>query len=697
MKHFGITLTLIATLMLTACNNHNNPFLSEWDTPYGLPPFDQIEEDDYLPAIREGIAQQQAEIAAIVADTAAPTFANTIEAYEKSGSLLTRVVGVLFNIVETDGNDHLNAIVEEALPLISENSDNIFMNADLYKRVATIYAQKDSLQLTPEQATVLENMHRNFVRNGIALDADSQARLREINKQLSALEQKFGTNLLAENNAFQLLLDETDLAGLPEAVRTAAAEAATEAGHDGKYLITLHAPSRIPFLQYSQRRDLREQVYKAYINRGNNGNENDNNKIVLDIMRLRIEKAQLLGFDTPADFILEETMAKNAKAVDKFLGEIFEAANNCAKAERAELQALIDRDHGGFKLEAWDWDYYTELLRREKYALNEDEIKPYFQMERVREGAFACAHKLYGLNFEKLDSVPVYHPDVEAFKVTDADGSLIGLFYTDYYPRASKRGGAWMNDFRSQQNIDGNMVRPVVVNVGNFTKPTANTPSLLTIDEVETLFHEFGHALHSLLSQCHYPSVSGTNVPRDFVEMMSQINENWAFQPEVLAMYAHHYQTGEVIPDSLVEKINRSSKFNQGFATTELTAAAILDMKWHELTSIDDIDTQTFERVVMGEIGLIPEIAPRYTTTNFNHVFNNGYCAGYYSYLWAEVLDKDAFELFRQNGIFDEATARSFRTNCLEKGGSEDPMLLFTRFRGTQPNPDAMLRGRGLK
>lgn len=686
-----------ASLMLVACNHRENPFLTKWNTPYGLPPFDQIEDDDYLPAIREGVAQQQAEIDAIVADTAAPTFENTIVAYEKSGKLLAKVTGVLFNVVETDGNDRLNAIVEEALPIITEHNDNIFMNAGLYKRVAAIYNAKEALDLTPEQLTVLDNMHRHFVRNGIELDADKQARLREINKQLSGLEQKFGTNLLAENNAFQLVLEENDLAGLPEAVRTAAAEAATAAGHDGKYLITLHAPSRIPFLQYSERRDLREKVYKAYINRGNNGNENDNNQIVLDIMRLRIEKAKMLGFGTPADFILDETMAKTPAAVDKFLGEIFEAANNKAKAERTELQKLIDRDHGGFKLEAWDWDFYTERLRREKYALNEDEIKPYFQMENVREGVFACAHKLYGLNFEKLDTAPVYNPDVETFKVTDADGSLIGLFYTDYYPRASKRGGAWMNDFRSQQNIDGEMVRPIVVNVGNFTKPTANTPSLLTLDEVETLFHEFGHALHSLLSQCHYPSVSGTNVPRDFVEMMSQINENWAFEPEVLAMYARHYQTGEIIPDTLVEKINRALLFNQGFATTELTAAAILDMRWHELTDIDNINVQEFEQEKMHEIGLIPEIAPRYTTTNFNHVFNNGYSAGYYSYLWAEVLDKDAFELFRQNGIFDAGTARSFRANCLEKGGSEDPMTLFVRFRGAQPTPEAMLRGRGLK
>ena len=693
-----ITTFLIASLMLTACCNHNeNPFLAEWDTPYGLPPFDQIEEAHYLPAIREGIAQHDAEIAAIVADTAAPTFDNTIAAYEKSGKLLAKVTGVLFNLVETDGNDNLTAIMEEALPLITEHSDNIFMNPDLYKRVAAIYAQKETLDLTAEQQTVLENMNRAFVRNGIALDADKQNRLREINKQLSSLEQKFGNNLLAENNAFRLVLDEQDLDGLPQAVRTAAAEAAAAANLDGKYLITLHAPSRIPFLQYSARRDLREKVYKAYINRGNNGNENDNNQIILDIMRLRIEKANMLGFDTPANFILDETMAKTSATVDTFLDEIFAAANNKAKAERAELQKLIDRTDGGFTLEAWDWDYYTEKLRQEKYALDESEIKPYFQMENVRAGVFALAHKLYGLEFEKLDSVPVYHPDVEAFKITDADGSLIGLFYTDYYPRASKRGGAWMNDFRSQSNIDGQMIRPIVVNVGNFTKPTADTPSLLTLDEVETLFHEFGHALHSLLSQCHYPSVAGTNVPRDFVEMMSQINENWAFEPEVLALYAKHYQTGEIIPDTLVEKIRNALNFNQGFMTTELTAAAILDMRWHELTTIDGIDVQQFEKDEMAKIGLIPEIAPRYRSTNFNHVFNNGYSAGYYSYLWAEVLDKDAFEVFREKGLFDQATAASFRRNCLEKGGSEDPMTLFVRFRGAQPNPDAMLKGRGLK
>lgn len=691
-------LLLTTVIMMTACcKKTENPFFIEWKTPYGLPPFEQIKEQDYLPAIEEGIKQQETEIAAIVNNKDLPTFENTIAAYDRSGALLSKVIGVLFNLSESDANDNLNAIVEEALPLLSEHSDNIFMNADFYKRVAYIYNKKDSLNLTTEQTMLLEKMNRNFVRNGINLEPKKQERLREINKQLSALEQKFGNNLLAENNAFQLILDEEDLIGLPEAVRTAAAEAATAAGYEGKWLFGLQSPSRIPFLQYSARRDLREKLYTAYINRGNNGNENDNNQVVLDIMKLRIEKANILGFDTPANFILDETMAKNSATVNEFLAKIFEPAVEKAKQERAELQKLIDRENGGFQLQAWDWDFYTEKLRQEKYALNEDEIKPYFQMENVRTGVFTVAKKLYGLNFEKLENVPTYHPDVEAFKITDANNQLVGLFYTDYYPRASKRGGAWMSNFRDQKILNGEQIRPIVVNVGNFTKPTAETPSLLTLDEVETMFHEFGHALHGLLSQCNYVTLSGTNVARDFVELPSQILENWAFEPEVLQLYAKHYQTGEVIPDELVQKIQNAINFNQGFMTTELVAASILDMNWHDLKSIEGIDVQQFEKQKMNELGLIPEIAPRYCTTNFNHIFNSGYSAGYYSYLWAEVLDKDAFDLFKEKGIFDAATALSFKENILEKGGSDEPMKLYKQFRGAEPNPDAMLKGRGLK
>ncbi len=691
-------LFLTTVIMITACcKKIENPFFVEWDTPYGLPPFEQIEEKHFLPAIEEGIKQQQAEVSAIINSLEAPTFENTIEAYDHSGALLSKVIGVLFNLSESDSNDSINAIVEKALPLLSEHNDNIFMNTNFYKRVAAVYNKKEQLNLTIEQTMLLEKMNRSFVRNGIALDTDKQARLREINKQISALEQKFGNNLLAENNGFQLILNEEDLIGLPEAVRTAAAEAATAAGYEGKWLFGLQNPSRIPFLQYSCRRDLREKMYTAYVNRGNNGNDNDNNQIVLDIMKLRIEKANILGFDTPSNFILNETMAKNSKTVNEFLAKIFEPAVAKAKEERAELQKLIDNENGGFQLQAWDWDFYTEKLRQEKYALNEDEIKPYFQMENVRAGVFAVANKLFGLKFEKLEKMPIYHSDVEVFKITDSNDSLIGLFYTDYYPRASKRGGAWMSNFRDQRIVNGKQIRPIVVNVGNFTKPTSETPSLLTLDEVETMFHEFGHALHGLLSQCNYVSLSGTNVARDFVELPSQILENWAFEPEVLQLYAKHYKTGEVIPNELVEKIQNAINFNQGFMTTELVAASILDMNWHDLKSVEGVDVQQFEKQKMTELGLIPEIAPRYCTTNFNHIFNSGYSAGYYSYLWAEVLDKDAFDLFKEKGIFDAQTAKSFRQNILEKGGSDEPMKLYKQFRGAEPNPEAMLKGRGLK
>jgi peptidyl-dipeptidase Dcp len=691
-------LFLTTVIMITACcKKIENPFFVEWDTPYGLPPFEQIEEKHFLPAIEEGIKQQQAEVSAIINSLEAPTFENTIEAYDHSGALLSKVIGVLFNLSESDSNDSINAIVEKALPLLSEHNDNIFMNTNFYKRVAAVYNKKEQLNLTIEQTMLLEKMNRSFVRNGIALDTDKQARLREINKQISALEQKFGNNLLAENNGFQLILNEEDLIGLPEAVRTAAAEAATAAGYEGKWLFGLQSPSRIPFLQYSCRRDLREKMYTAYVNRGNNGNDNDNNQIVLDIMKLRIEKANILGFDTPSNFILNETMAKNSKTVNEFLAKIFEPAVAKAKEERAELQKLIDNENGGFQLQAWDWDFYTEKLRQEKYALNEDEIKPYFQMENVRAGVFAVANKLFGLKFEKLEKMPIYHSDVEVFKITDSNDSLIGLFYTDYYPRASKRGGAWMSNFRDQRIVNGKQIRPIVVNVGNFTKPTSETPSLLTLDEVETMFHEFGHALHGLLSQCNYVSLSGTNVARDFVELPSQILENWAFEPEVLQLYAKHYKTGDVIPNELVEKIQNAINFNQGFMTTELVAASILDMNWHDLKSVEGVDVQQFEKQKMTELGLIPEIAPRYCTTNFNHIFNSGYSAGYYSYLWAEVLDKDAFDLFKEKGIFDAQTAKSFRQNILEKGGSDEPMKLYKQFRGAEPNPEAMLKGRGLK
>ncbi len=689
--------------MMCACGNKQNseeaqnPFLTEWETPYGIPPFEQIKPSDYLPAFQEGIRQQQAEIQAIIDNPEAPTFDNTIGALDRSGMLLSKVAGVFFNITESDGSDELNAVMEQVLPIISEHSDNIYMNPELFHRVEAVYNGKDTLNLTVEQTTLLDKIYRTFVRNGIALPADKQAQLREINKQISALQQKFGNNLLAETNAYRLVIDkEEDLAGLPEAVRTAAAEAAKAAGLEGKWLFGLQAPSYFPFMQYSERRDLREQMFRAYSNRGNNNNGNDNKAVVLELIKLRIQKANLLGYKTPAAFILDDTMAKTPKAVNSFLSDIFKAANNKAKQEVVELQAMADKEGATFKIEPWDWFYYADKLRAEKYALNEDVIKPYFQMENVRKGIFAVANKLYGLTFEKLDSVPLFNPEAECFKVSDADGSLIGILFTDYYPRASKRGGAWMTNFREQRVIDGVDVRPIIVNIGNFTKPTATTPSLLTLDEVETMFHEFGHALHGLLAKANYVGVSGTNVTRDFVELPSQIMENWAFEPEVLAMYATHYQTGEVIPDSLVRKIQALSTFNQGFMTTELAAAAILDMCWHNLSSAEGIEPIAFEKEMMDKIGLIDEIIPRYRTTYFNHIWAGGYSAGYYGYLWAEVLDKDAYAHFKETGIFNPETARAFRT-LLEKGGTEEPMKLYRDFRGADPNPDYLLIGRGLK
>ncbi len=708
MRKVFLSLATVAVLM-TSCGQKttndkcDNPFFTEWDhnsSTYGLPPFEQIQVSHYLPAFEAGIKAQQEEINAIITNAEAPTFDNVIAAMDRSGQLLAKVAGVYFNLTESDGTEELKAIQNDILGMVSTHSDNIYMNADLFKKVEAVYAQKDDLNLTKEQTTLLNKVYKTFVRNGIALPADKQAIMRDLNSKISTLQQKFGNNMLAETNAFQLVLEtEEELAGLPEGLRVAASEAAKNAGMEGKYLFGLQSPSYLPFMQYSERRDLREKMYKGYTMRGNNNNENDNKSVVMDLIKLRIERANLLGYESPADFILEETMAKTSDAVNSFLKDIFVPANEKAKEELAEMQKIADAEGFGDKLQAWDWSYYAEKLRIAKYAMNEDEIKPYFSMENTRKGIFSLANKLWGLNFEHLDGMPLYNPEAECFKVTDADGALIGLFYTDYYPRATKRGGAWMTNFREQRVIDGVDVRPVVINIGNFTAPTANTPSLLTLDEVTTLFHEFGHALHGLFAKSNYVSVTGTNVQRDFVELPSQILENWAFEPEVLAMYAFHYETGEPIPAELVEKINSTGTFNQGFMTTELSAAAILDMYWHDLTS-EDLAKITcpmeFEKQVTEKIGLIPEICCRYRTTYFNHIWAGGYSAGYYSYLWAEVLDKDAFAYFKEKGIFNQEIAAKFRT-LLEKGGSEDGMDIYREFRGQEPNPEAMLIGRGLK
>ena len=671
--------------MIAVSCNSQNPFLTGWDTPYGIPDFDAVKEKHYVPAVEAGIAQQQAEIDAIIANPDAPTFENVVEAYERSGAILDRVVGVLFNLSESDGTESLQKIVEQILPMFSVHSDNIFMNPDFFAKVEILYNDIDNLGLNQEQKMVLKKLYEGFVNNGIALGEAEQARMREINMELSSLSNTFGNRLLAENNAFA------------EEFGTAISE------YGGAMAST-------------EDRALRERMFKAYASRGNNGNENDTKDLIMKMMALRIEKAKLLGYENPAAMILHDKMAGTPEAVDTFLAGIMAPAVEKAREEIVDMQAVMDEDikagllPEGSKIEPWDWAYYAEKVRKAKYALDEEQTKPYFKMENVREGVFNTAHKLFGLNFEQLEDIPVYHPDVEGFKVTDADGSLIGVLLTDYFPRSTKRGGAWMNNMVNQEVIDGEDIRPVIVNVGNFSKPTADKPSLLTLDEVETMFHEFGHALHGLLSQCTYKSVAGTAVARDFVELPSQIMENWAFHPEVLADYARHYETGEVIPAELVEKINAAGTFNQGFMTTELAAASILDLKWHMLNEIPGDSSvipseveespasfvEQFESEACRQMGLIEEIIPRYRSTYFAHIFSGGYSAGYYSYLWAEVLDKDAFELFMEKGVFDKETAMSFRSNILEKGGSDEPMDLYRRFRGADPDPAALTRARGL-
>ena len=662
-----------AVLAMTACTNKQttNPFLEDWTTPYGIPPFDRIQMSDYLPAIKAGIEQQSAEIEAIITTTETPDFDNVIGALDLSGEILGKVQGVLFNLSETENSPEMEALIEEVTPILSEHSDNIYMNKELFKKVEAVY-NADQSGLSREQQMVLKKTYDAFYRNGIALDEEKQARLREINTEMSLKENKLSSNILAENNAFKEKFG-VSISAYPTAMTT------------------------------TEDRSQREEMFKAYSSRCHNGNEYDNRQLFLELMALRIEKANIMGYETPADFILEPKMAHDAATVEAFLSDIMAASVKKAKGEIVDMQKIMDKDvaagllPSGSKIEPWDWWYYAEKVRKDKYDLDEELTKPYFEMENVKNGVFECAHMLYGVNFEKLEDVPSYNDVTETYKLTYDDGSLIGIFICDYFPRDSKRGGAWMNNFRDQyRDANGNDVRPIIVNVGNFSSPDENGIALLTVDEVQTAFHEFGHALHGLLSKCNYKTVSGTSVQRDFVETFSQFNENWAFQPELLAKYAKHYQTGEVIPEDLVKKINNALKFNQGFMTTELCAASILDMKWHELSSVEGIDVDSFEAKACKEMGLIDQIIPRYRTTYFNHIFSSGYSAGYYGYLWAEVLDKDAFQAFEDNGVWDLELAKKFKETFLEKGGSEEAMTLFHEFRGQDPDTAPMLRGRGL-
>ena len=691
------TLIAMAIVALTACNaKHDNPVLADSALPFSAPEFAKYQSTDYEAAFMEGLAEQRAEIDAIVANPDAPTFDNTIAALERSGKKLAKVSGVFYNLNETEADDVMRETEKKLSPILTEHSAYMTMNEALFSRVKALYDTKASLGLTREQEMVLDKYYRMFVKGGALLDAEKKAQLMEIDKQLSLASIEFGENALAETNAFELVItDEKDLAGLPQSSINAAREAAQAAGKEG-WLFTLHKPSWIPFLQYADNRELRKQMYLGYINRGDNNNENDNKAVIARILKLRQQKAQLFGYETFAQYQLEDKMAKTPEAAYNLLMTIWNAALPKAKAEAAELQKMMDAEGKGEKLEAWDWWYYTEKLREAKYALSESELRPYFSLDNVRKGAFMVSEKLFGMKFQPIEGLDVYHPEVETFEVLDADGSHLALFYTDYFPRATKRAGAWMNNIVDASNIDGENQRPMIVNVGNFTRPTGDTPSLLTIDETRTLFHELGHALHGFLTQTKYPSVSGTSVARDFVELPSQIMEHWAIEPEVMKMYALHYETGEPITDELIAKMQATLSFNSGFETVELVGAALLDMEYHMLTDYTDFEANAFEKSVADKIGLIPQIAFRYRSPYFNHVFSGGYAVGYYSYLWAEVLDADGFEAFKEKGIFDEATGRSFRKNILEMGGSEEPMTLYKRFRGAEPNPEALLRNRGL-
>ena len=688
----------VMAMSLLACNQ-TNPLLEQPNTPFGVPAFDKVKIEHYLPAFEEAIRQNKAEIDAIVNNEDAPTFENTIVALDRSGLLLDRVTGVFFNVLEADGNDEMNAIAEQVSPMLSELSDGIILNDALFQRVKAVYDEREQLGLNAEQMRLVTQTYKAFADNGANLPEDKKERLKEINQELGLLSLKFGNNVVAETNSDDVkrfITDEALLAGLPESAKAAAAEEAEAAGHPGEWLFTPKRTSFTPVLQYCENRELRKQLLMDYTTRGNHDNENDNKAVIIREMELRIERAKLFGYDNPADYILADCMAKNHQTVDAFLASVWAPSLEAAKREAAELQALLEQDLPGEKLLPWDWWFYAEKLRKAKYDLDEEELKPYFELNNVRKGAFGVATKLYGLQFEKLENMPVYNPEVEVFKVTEADGSLVGILYTDYFPRAGKRPGAWMNNILPQYiDAEGVDHRPVIINVGNFNKPTAGNPSLLSMDDVETLFHEFGHALHGLLSKAHYKSLSGTNTPRDFVELPSQFMENYAYEPEVLKTYAFHYETGEVIPDELIEKINKASAFNQGFVTTELLSASILDMDFHELTSAEGLDVNAFEAESLKKMGMIDEIIVRYRPTFYNHIFTTGYEAGYYSYTWSAVLDADAFAAFKETGdLFEAETAKRFR-HLLEQGGTRDAQELYLEFRGKEADPKYLLIRKG--
>lgn len=673
-----------------------NPFFGEYNTPYNIPPFEKIQIADYMPAFEEAIAQHNQEIAAIVNNRAVPDFENTIVALDNSGEMLEKVSYVFSGLYEVVSTPEFQKVGAQVFPMLAAHSDEIKMNEGLFQKIKSVYDNRAKFNLTTPQLRLLEKYYKDFARNGALLSEEKKAELKDINDQLSKLCLQFGDNILKDTNKWTLVVDnEKDLAGLPASSIAVAAEEAKAMGKEGKWVFTLHAPSRLPFLTYADNRDLREKMYKAYTNIANNNDENDNKAIINQILKLRLQKAKLFGFDSFAAYQMDNVMAKTVEDAEELLYKVWKPTVEKAHEEIADMQKYVDNHGGNFKIAAWDYYYYAEKVKKEKFNFDENDVRAYFPIENVRKGIFTMAERLYGITFKEVNNVPVYHPDVKVYKVLDKDGKHLSMFMTDYYARGGKRQGAWM--FVYQEANGTKDVRPIVYNVGNFSKPTADSPSLLTLDEVETMFHEFGHGLHGMLTRTQYKGNAGTNVDRDFVEFPSQLHEHWMLEPELLKVYARHYKTGEVIPDELVNKLIESSKFNQGFVNTELAGAALLDIEWHKPNDGKDVDVAEFEANVSKKLGMPEEIGYRYRSTYFNHIFSSDqYAAGYYTYLWAQVLDCDGYEVFMKEGVFNPETAARLK-HVLESGNDEDPMKLYEGFAGHRPDADALLRDKGLK
>ena len=695
---------IIGIVLLNSCSTESlnlestnmNPFFTEYDTPYQIPPFKKIKDAHYMPAFNQGMKEQLEEIASITNNLESPSFENTIVELERTGKTLDKVSNVFFNLNSSNTNDQMDAIAKEISPKLSAHRDNIFLNRKLFERVKTIYEQKNNLDLNTEQKRLIEETYKYFIRSGAQLNSTSMRELTEINQELSSLSVQFDQNLLKETNeGFHLLIEEEkQLDGLPGDFKNQAAKLAESEGHPGKWMFKPTRVSMYPFLTYSTQRDLREKLYNSYIKRGDNDNERDNKNLAIKMVDLRTQRANLLGYETHADFVLENTMAKSTSRVKDLLDQVWEPGLARAKKEAEDMQELIQEEGGNFKLAAWDWWHYSEKIRQLKYDFSEEEIKPYFSETKVLQGAFDVATKLFDITFHERFDLPKYRDNIRTFEVKNLSGRVIGIFYTDYTVRPNKGGGAWMNTFRSQSKFDGVQI-PLVMNTCNFPPPNEDGISLLSFEQVTTLFHEFGHALHGLLSDATYPSLSGTNVTRDYVEFPSQMMENWAREPEVIADYAKHYQTNQPMPLELLDKISKASKFNQGFATTEYVAASYLDMAWH--TNKEKVeDANQFENKTLSDLGLIEEITSRYRSTYFAHIFAGGYSMGYYSYLWTEVLEADAFQPFKEKGIFDKETANKLKKYVYSAGNTDDLMTQYVRYRGSEPEIEPLLEKRGL-